>query len=67
MFIIISIIINLSILIKRINTKRLELFTRVQLGLRHLADRKLRQFHDCLDPISGFGPGIDATAHSLLH
>ena len=59
---------SISILIRSINSKRLELFARVQLGSSHSTDHRLRKFHDCLDPIPGFfGQGIEATTHFILH
>ena len=42
-------------------------FTRMRLGLSHLADSKFRHnFQDCLNPICSCGHEIETTSHFLL-
>ena len=50
------------------DTKRLELLTRLRLGLSHLGDHKFRHnFQDCVSPMCYCGQDIETTTHFLLH
>ena len=49
------------------NFEGLKLLTRMRLGLRHLADHKVRHnFQDCLNPFCSCGKEIERTNHFLL-
>ena len=50
------------------DTKGLKLLTRLQLGLSHLGDHKLRHnFQDCVSPMCSCGQGTETKTHFLLH
>ena len=46
----------------------LKFLTRIRLGLRHLADHKIRHnFQDCLNHMCSCGQEIETSTHFLLH